>query len=138
MSVSVFILPTLLSIFAIIFLALGIYGGRVLKDDWALATKTSKTSVQRPTLIGVCAACIIYMGALIMIVLQSSGIISDEQTLNIVGIVSLPLIVIGASMLGFSLFRVTIQSVLSVALVESGIAATRNKWLKFLQKYGMP
>jgi len=76
------------------------------------------------------------MGAYIGLAILSSGIISDETDI-IVFIVILTLGVIGASMMGFSLFRVTIQSLQSVTLVQAGIAATRNKWLIFLQKYGM-
>jgi len=89
--VSLIVLPILLSVSAIIWLALGIYGFRVLKADWSLAEKTEKISVQRPTLIGVCVGCIFAVGGTIVAAIASSGIISDE-TLNIVDIVSLPLI----------------------------------------------
>jgi len=136
MDVLLVILFILQSVTAIIYLALGIYGFRVLKADWALAKKTEKISVQRPTLIGVCVACIFLMGQVIAFAIHTSEIISDEQTDNIVLIVYLILFAIGAALEGFSFFRVTIQSLQSMALAEAGIVATRNKWLIFLQKYG--
>ena len=136
MSVPLVVLSILWTVTTITYLALGIYGFRVLKADWALAKKTSKKSVQRPTLIGVCVACIFFMGAYIVGAIRNSGIISEQQTANIVLIVSFTLTSIGASMMGFSIFRVTIQSLLSLALAEAGIVATRNKWLILIQKYG--
>jgi len=134
------IFAILYSVLAIIYLALSIYGFRLLKADWALGKLRGKESVIRLPIITASIGCICVMGSYILLVTFFSGVsatfaienIEDDEKF-IIGLLGL---IIGGSLIFFSIIRITILNVQAMALAEAGIAATRKRWLILIGRYG--
>jgi len=76
------------------------------------------------------------MESQIAAVLLFSGIIKEDKHFITFICLFITPVIIGTSLVFFSIIRITILSVQAMVLAEAGIVATRKRWLILLRKYG--
>jgi len=127
-------LTILWSVSTMIMLALTICGVRFLRFDSMLGKKTEKHSFLRSTIMSVSVGSFAVLASNIGFIILYTRIREDVY-LTILW-PTFAMVAIGGGLLWFSLFSITILSLQAMVLAESGIVATRKKWLKLLRKYG--